>query len=54
VESNHGVEHELSDLCLAQVEGSKTVQAFLRDDLLERRRPVMQQHGGLSRRECPD
>lgn len=40
---NHGVEHELSELCLAHVEGSKTVQAYARDDLLERRRPVMQQ-----------
>ena len=40
---NHGVEHELSELCLAHVEGSKTVQAYARDDLLEKRRPVMQQ-----------
>ena len=40
---NHEVEHELSELCLAHVEGSKTVQAYARDDLLEKRRPVMQQ-----------
>ena len=40
---NHGIEHELSELCLAHVEGSKTVQAYARDDLLDRRRPVMQQ-----------
>ena len=40
---NHGVEHEISELCLAHVEGSKTVQAYARDDLLEKRRPVMQQ-----------
>ena len=40
---NHGVDHELSELCLAHVEGSKTVQAYARDDLLEKRRPVMQQ-----------
>ena len=39
---NHGVGHELSELCLAHVEGSKTVQAYARDDLLEKRRPVMQ------------
>ena len=37
---NHGVEHETSELCLAHVEGSKTVQAYARDDLLEKRRPV--------------
>ena len=40
---NHGVEHEISELCLAHVEGSKTVRAYARDDLLEKRRPVMQQ-----------
>ena len=40
---NHGIDHELSELCLAHVEGSKTVQAYARDDLLEKRRPVMQQ-----------
>ena len=40
---NHGVDHEISELCLAHVEGSKTVQAYARDDLLEKRRPVMQQ-----------
>ena len=39
---NHGVGHELSELCLAHVEGSKTVQAYAREDLLEKRRPVMQ------------
>ncbi len=39
---NHGIDHELSELCLAHVEGSKTVQAYARDDLLEKRRPVMQ------------
>ena len=40
---NHGIDHELSELCLAHVEGSKTVPAYARDDLLEKRRPVMQQ-----------
>ena len=40
---NNGVEHEISELCLAHVEGSKTVQAYARDDFLEKRRPVMQQ-----------
>ena len=40
---NHGVDNEISELCLAHVEGSKTVQAYARDDLLDKRRPVMQQ-----------
>jgi len=40
---NHGIDHEISELCLAHVEGSKTVRAYARDDLLEKRRPVMQQ-----------
>ena len=40
---NHRIDHELSELCLAHVEGSKTVQAYARDDLLDKRRPVMQQ-----------
>ena len=40
---NHEVPHEISELCLAHVEGSKTVQAYARDDLLDKRRPVMQQ-----------
>ena len=40
---NHGIDNEISELCLAHVEGSKTVQAYARDDLLEQRRPVMQQ-----------
>ena len=39
---NHGIEHQISELCLAHVEGSKTVRAYARDDLLEKRRPVMQ------------
>ncbi|MDE0003679.1 MAG: hypothetical protein OXQ29_13390, partial [Rhodospirillaceae bacterium] len=32
----------LSEFALAHVEGSKTVAAYARDDLLEERRPVMQ------------
>ena len=40
---NHDVAHGVSELCLAHVEGSKTVQAYARDDLLDKRRPVMQQ-----------
>ena len=32
----------LSEFALAHVEGSATVAAYARDDLLEKRRPVMQ------------
>ena len=38
----HGVDELLSEFALAHVEGSATVAAYARDDLLERRRPVMQ------------
>ena len=38
----HGVDETLSELALAHVEGSATVAAYARDDLLEKRRPVMQ------------
>jgi len=37
-----GVDELLSELALAHVEGSRTVAAYARDDLLEKRRPVMQ------------
>ena len=37
-----GVDELLSEFALAHVEGSKTVAAYARDDLLEKRRPVMQ------------
>ena len=40
---NHGIPHEISELYLAHVEGSKTVQAYARDDVLDKRQPVMQQ-----------
>ena len=36
------IEELLSEFALAHVEGSKTVAAYARDDLLEARRPVMQ------------
>ena len=55
---NHNIEHEISELCLAHVEGSKTVQAYARDDLLDKRRPIMQQwadyldKGGRRFRRC--
>ena len=39
---HEGVEEILSEVALAHVEGSKTVAAYARDDLLEKRRPVMQ------------
>ncbi len=39
----HEVDELLSEFALAHVEGSATVAAYARDDLLERRRPVMQQ-----------
>ena len=39
----HEVDETLSEFALAPVEGSATVAAYARDDLLERRRPVMQQ-----------
>ena len=38
----HEVEDTLSEFALAHVEGSATVSAYARDDLLEKRRPVMQ------------
>jgi len=39
---NHDVDETLSEFALAHVEGSATVRAYARDDLLDRRRPVMQ------------
>ena len=39
---HEGVDELLSEFALAHVEGSKTVAAYARDDLLENRRPVMQ------------
>ena len=38
----HDVDELLSEFALAHVEGSATVAAYSRDDLLEKRRPVMQ------------
>ena len=39
---HEGVDELLSEFALAHLEGSKTVAAYARDDLLEKRRPVMQ------------
>ena len=39
---HEGVDELLSEFALAHVEGSKTVAAYARDDLLEKRCPVMQ------------
>ena len=39
---HEGVDGILSEFALAHVEGSKTVAAYVRDDLLEKRRPVME------------
>lgn len=39
---NHDVGETLSEFALAHVEGSATVRAYAHDDLLEKRRPVMQ------------
>ena len=39
---NHDVDETLSEFALAHVEGSATVKAYARDDLLQKRRPVMQ------------
>ena len=39
---HEGVDELLSEFALAHVEGSKTVAAYARDDLLEKRRLVMQ------------
>ena len=36
-----GIDELLSEFALAHVEGSKTVAAYARDDLLEKRRPVI-------------
>ena len=41
----HGVDETLSEFALAHVEGSATVAAYARDDLLEMRRPVMERWG---------
>ena len=38
----HDVDEVLSEFALAHVEGSATVAAYARDDMLDRRRPVMQ------------
>ena len=38
----HDVDELLSEFALAHVEGSATVAAYARDDLLDKRRPVMQ------------
>ena len=38
----HDVDELVSEFALAHVEGSATVAAYARDDLLEKRRPVMQ------------
>ena len=47
---HEGVDEILSEFALAHVEGSKTVAAYARDDLLEKRRPVMQAWSDLV---CP-
>ena len=39
---HEGVDELLSEFALAHVEGSKTVAAYARDDLLEKRRSIMQ------------
>ena len=39
---HEGLDELLSELALAHVEGSRTVAAYARDDLLDKRRPVMQ------------
>ena len=39
---HHDVDELLPEFALAHVEGSATVTAYARDDLLEKRRPVMQ------------
>ena len=39
---HHDVDELLSEFALGQVEGSATVSAYARDDVLEKRRPVMQ------------
>ena len=38
----HDVDELLSEFALAHAEGSATVHAYARDDLPEKRRPVMQ------------
>ena len=44
---HEGVDELLSEFALAHVEGSRTVAAYARDDLLEKRRPVMQAWSGV-------
>ena len=40
--AEHDVDHGVAEFCLAHVEGSSTVAAYQRSDLLERRRPIME------------
>lgn len=40
---NHEIGHDLSQLCLAHIEGPRTVRAYARGHLLEKRMPVMRQ-----------
>ena len=44
---HEGVDEMLSEFALAHVEGSRMVAAYARDDLLEKRRPVMQAWSGV-------
>ena len=39
-----GIDRDVREFSVARVEGSKTVAAYARSDLLKRRRPVMQQY----------
>ena len=45
---HEGVDELLSEFALAHVEGSKTVAAYARDDLLKKRRPVMEAWSDLT------
>ena len=44
----HDVEDTVSEFALAHVEGSATVAAYARDDLIAKGRPVMQRGGDNS------
>ena len=44
---DQGVEFSVAEACLAHAVGNQTVAAYMRSDLLARRRPVMESWAGF-------
>jgi hypothetical protein len=42
--------HDVAEMCISHVVGSKTVQAYKRTDFLEQRRALMERWGSLTMR----